>query len=113
MARDLLRRPTLRASELPPNRVSLQPGKAIVCPGCRRWQAPHDGGLRRHTVDVDSETACPETGRRVWFDLTVAEWRARLDAAVRDAALRRGGRVSRNGRPPVAPPVFRIARAIR
>jgi len=49
----------------------------------------------------------------VWFDLTVAEWRARLDAAVRDAALRRGGRVSRNGRPPVAPPVFRIARAIR
>lgn len=114
MPRDLLRRPALRASELPPNRVSLYPGQpgAIMCPGCNRWQVPHDGGLRRHTVDVYSETACSETGRRVWFDLSFVVWRILLEAAVRDAALRRSDRVHHSGCPPVAPPLFRIARAM-
>ena len=113
MPRDLLRRPPLRASELPPNRVSLYPGeaRAVMCPGCDRWQVPHNGGLRRHTVHVDSETACSETGRRVWFDLSFVAWRALLEAAVRDAALRHGRRVYRGARPPAAPPLFRITRA--
>jgi hypothetical protein len=113
MPRDLLRRPPLRASELPPNRVSLYPGeaRAIMCLGCNRWQVPHDGGLRRHTVDVDSETACSQTGRRVWFDLSFAAWRLLLEAGVRDAALHRSSRVHRGGCPPVAPPLFRITRA--
>ena len=111
MPRDLLGRPPLRASELPPNRVSLHPGepRAIQCPGCGRWQKPHDGGLRRHTVDADGDSLCPQVGRRVWFDLTPAQWRARLDVAAREAALRRGSRVRRSGHPPVAPPVFRLA----
>ena len=113
MPRDLLGRPPLRASELPPNQVSLYPGeaRAIVCPGCGRWQKPANGGLRRHALDADSTRACPETGRRVWFDLAPAQWQALLTVAVRDAALRRSSRVHRGARPPVAPPVFRIARA--
>src|SRR5262245_6811274 len=70
MARDLLGRPPLRASELPPNQVSLYAGeaRAVVCPGCSRWQVPHDGGLCHHTTDIDSKTTCREVGRRVWFD---------------------------------------------
>jgi hypothetical protein len=114
MPRDLLRRPPLRASELPPNRVSMYPGeaRAIMCPGCNRWQVPHDGGLRRHTVAVGSEVPCSETGRRVWFDLGFVAWRALLEAAVRDAALRHGDRVYRSACPPVAAPLFRIARAM-
>jgi hypothetical protein len=114
MPRDLLRRPPLRASELPPNRVSLYPGgvRAIVCPGCNRWQVPQNGGLRRHTVEVDTETACSETGRRVWFDLSFVAWRALLEAAARDAARRRGDRVHRSGCPPAAPPLFRITAAM-
>jgi len=85
MSRDLLGRPPLRASELPPNRVMLYPRepRAIVCPGCGRWQMPHDGGLRRHTIDIDSMQTCPQTGRRVWFDLTAAQWQARLQVACR------------------------------
>jgi hypothetical protein len=113
MPRDLLGRPPLRASELPPNRVRLYPGEpgTIQCPGCGRWMKPHDGGLRRHAIDADSDTLCSQAGRRVWFDLTPAQWRARLDAATREAALRHSGRVHRSARPPVAPPVFRLATA--
>jgi hypothetical protein len=90
MPRDLLNRPPLRASELPPNRVSLYPGepRAVMCPGCGRWQLPHDGGLRRHTIDIDSTSTCPQTGRRVWFDLTPAQQAARLEVAARQAATR-------------------------
>jgi hypothetical protein len=86
MPRDLLGRPPLLASELPPTRVSLYPGepRAIRCPGCGRWQRPHDGGLRRHTIDSDSRTLCPQSGRRVWFDLTPTQWRAELEAGVRE-----------------------------
>jgi hypothetical protein len=108
MSRDLLDRPPLRASELPPNRVSLYPGepRAIQCPGCGRWQKPHDGGLRSHTIDADSRFVCPQTGRRVWFDLTPTQWRARLEVAARETAQRCGTRVHRSGRPPLP---FRIA----
>ena len=113
MARDLLRRPPLRASELPPHCLALHPGepKAIVCPSCGRWQKPHDGGLRRHTVDIDGDSMCPESGRRVWFDLTPTEWWVGLDVAVRAAALRRAVRVQRKAMPPVPPPVCRMAGA--
>jgi hypothetical protein len=111
MARDLLRRLPLRASELPPHWLMLRPGepRLILCPSCRRWLRPHDGGLRRHTIDTDSDRVCSETGRRVFFDLTPAEWRARLDLAIRDAALRRTVPVQRKAMPPVLPPVFRLA----
>lgn len=111
MARDLLGRPPLRVSELPPNLVSLPPGepRLIQCPGCSRWQKPHDGGLRRHTTDIDTSQVCPESGRRVWFDLTPAEWLARVDVAGREAALRRAIPVRRKTSPPPPPPVFRLA----
>lgn len=113
MARDLLRRPPLRASELSADFVSMHPGeaRAIRCPGCQRWQKPRDGGLRRHAVDADSAEICPESGRRVFFDLTPAEWRIRYEIAAREAALRRGSHPRRSGRPPVPPPVFRLATA--
>ena len=92
MSRDLLGRPPLRVSELPPNRVMLYPGepRAIVCPGCNRWQVPHDGGIRRHTIGIDSTRTCPQTGRRVWFDLTSAQWRAQLEVACRSQHRPRG-----------------------
>jgi hypothetical protein len=48
----------------------------------------------------------------VWFDLSFVAWRALLEAAVRDAALRHGDLVHRSGCPPVAPPLFRIAPAM-
>lgn len=69
-------RPPLRASELLPNHVMLNPRepRAVVCPGCGCWKVPHHGRLRRHDP-------CPESGRRVWFDLRPGEWLARLDAA--------------------------------
>lgn len=113
MARDLLGRPPLRVSELPPNLVSLHPGepRLVQCPGCGRWQKPHDGGLRRHTTGLDRGQVCPESGRRVWFDLTAAQWRAALEIAARDAARRRGSRVAQKASPPVPPPVFRLAGA--
>lgn len=111
MARDLLGRPPLRVSELPPNQVSLHLGepRLIQCPGCSRWQKPHDGGLRRHTIGIDSSKVCPESGRRVWFDLTSAEWLVRMDVAEREVALRRAIPVQRSTAPPPAPPVFRLA----
>jgi hypothetical protein len=112
MARDLLGRPPLRASELPPNQVMLYPGepRAVVCPGCGRWLVPHDGGLRRHATGVFSTRTCPETGRRVWFDISAAQWAAELAVAVREAALRRGSTVHHGARAPVAPPVHRLSR---
>ena len=92
MSRDLLGRPPLRASELSPDQVRLYPGepRAITCPGCGRWQVPHDGGLRRHARGIDGMGDCPESGRRVWFDLSSPEWRARLEVAVREASSRSG-----------------------
>jgi hypothetical protein len=119
MARDLLRRPPLRVSMLPPHKVSMHPGepRMIVCPGCDRWLKPSNGGLRRHTVSIDSPLPpfgareCRQSGRRIWFDLTPAEWRAHLDVAIRDAALRRSVPVQRKAMLPVPPPVFRLAGA--
>jgi hypothetical protein len=61
---------------------------------------------------ADGVTRCGGSGQRVVIDTTPAEWQARLDAAVREAGLRRSSRVHRGSRPPVAPPVFRIARAL-
>lgn len=114
MARDLLRRPPLRVSEMPPHEVSMYPGepKMIVCPGCHRWLRPSNGGLRRHPVDADIPArTCPETGRRVWFDLDSAEWLLRMELGTRDAALRRSAPVQRKAALEVPPPVFRLAGA--
>jgi hypothetical protein len=60
---------------------------------------------------ADAVTRCAGSGQRVRIDLTPAEWQARLDAAVREAGLRRGNRVHRGAHPPVAPAVFRIVPA--
>ncbi|MBO0804571.1 MAG: hypothetical protein J2P25_16045 [Nocardiopsaceae bacterium] len=113
MPRDLMRRPPLRVSALPPNQVSMYPGepRMVLCPGCQRWLKPHDGGLRRHMVAADGRDMCAESGRRVWFDLTAAEWLISLDVAAREAGQRRGSRIRRKASPPVAPPVFRLAGA--
>ena len=110
MPRDLLGRPPLRASELPPGQIRLIPGepRALVCPWCGRWQVPHDGGLRRHAVSIDSGQQCPATGLRVWFDLTPAQWLANLCAASREAGSRRGSRVLRPGRPSPRPAASRL-----
>jgi hypothetical protein len=91
MSRDLLNRPPLRASELPPGRVTLYRGeaRAVVCPECGRWQVPHDGGIRRHTVSADAVGECSGAGRRVWFDLSPADWLISLHAATRETAARR------------------------
>lgn len=111
MARDLQRRPPLKASELPLGDVALYPGepRLIRCPGCQRWQRPANGGLRRHTIDLNSTQECPESGRRVWFDLDPARWLAAFNVAVRDAALRRSAPVRRKAALDVPPPVFRLA----
>jgi hypothetical protein len=110
MPRDLLGRPPLRASELPPGQVRLFPGepRAVVCPACGRWQVPRDGGLRRHFVGIDAGQECGGSGLRVWFDLVPGEWLARLRAASREAAARRGGRVVRSGRPSPRPAASRL-----
>jgi len=105
-------RPPLAASELTPSLIMLTPGtRAVVaCPDCGTWRVPSRGMLPAHRA-ADKVTRCPGSGQRVCIDLTAGEWRARLDAAVREAGLRRGSRVHRGARPPVPPPVFRIARA--
>jgi hypothetical protein len=111
MARDLQRRPALRVSELPLSHVSLYPGEArtICCPGCQRWQKPSNGGLRCHADGIDSTRMCPESGRRVWFDLDPLEWLAAMNVAVPDAALRRPSPVHRKAGLETPPPVFRLA----
>jgi hypothetical protein len=111
MARDLQHRPPLRVSELPPDQVTMYRGEArtIRCPGCHRWLKPANGGLRRHVVDIDSDRVCPQSGRRIWFDVEPAEWLADLRIATRDAAARRSARVQRKAMLPVPPPVFKLA----
>jgi hypothetical protein len=83
---------------------------AIACPSCQTWRVPRRGMLPAHRA-ADDVTRCPGSGLRVQVDLTAAQWQARLHAAARQAGLRRGSRVHLGARPPVPPPVFRIARA--
>jgi hypothetical protein len=89
----------------------LSPGcrPLVACPDCGTWWVPRRGMLPAHRA-ADGVTRCGGSGQRVVIDLTPVEWRARLDAAVREAGIRRGSRVHRGARPPSAPPVFRIAR---
>ena len=105
-------RPPILTSEIFPNLLMLAPNvrPVLSCPDCGTWRVPQRGMLPAHRA-ADGITRCPGSGQRVRIDLTTAEWRARLDAAVHEAGLRRGSRVHRGARPPVAPPVFRIAGA--
>lgn len=105
-------RPVLAVSELSPNLLMLTPGSrpVLACPDCGTWRMPRRGMLPAHRT-ADEVTRCPGSGQRIRVDLTPTEWRARLDAAAREAGLRHGSRVHRDAHPPVAPPVFRIARA--
>jgi hypothetical protein len=112
MSRDTRdRRPPLRASELLPSQVMVySQWRAVACPGCGRWQVPHHGRIRRHGLDgrewfYEELRRCPGSGRRVWFDLTSAQWLAGLRVAALDAASIRRGRVHGSGRAPVIPPV--------
>jgi hypothetical protein len=103
-------RPPLAASSLPPNLLILHPGArpVVACPDCGTWRLLVRSLLPAHRA-ADEVSRCPGSGQRIVMDLAYPQWRARLDAAVRDAALRRGNRVHRSGRPPVPRPVFRIA----
>ena len=105
-------RPPILTSEIFPNLLMLAPNVRPVmsCPDCGTWRVPRRGMLPAHRA-ADGVARCPGSGQRVVIDLTPPQWQARLDAAVREAGLRRGSRVHRGARPPVAPPVFRIARA--
>ena len=103
----------LAVSELPPNLLMLTPGSppVLACPDCGTWRVPRRGMLPAHRA-ADGVSRCAGSGQRVRIDLTPAQWQARLASAVREAGLRRGSRVHRGARPPVPPPVFRIARAV-
>jgi hypothetical protein len=105
-------RPVLAASELAPNLLMLVPGArpVLACPDCGTWRVPRRSMLPAHRA-ADGVTRCSGSGQLVRIDLTPAEWQARLHAAVREAGLRHGSRVHRGARPPVPPPVFRIAHA--
>ena len=105
-------RPPLAASTLAPNLLMLPLGSrpVLACPDCGTWRVPQRGMLPAHRA-ADGVTRCAGSGQRVVIDVTPAEWRTRLDAAVREAGLRRGSRVYRSGRPAAAPLVFRVARA--
>ena len=105
-------RPPILASELTPNLLMFCTDfrAAVACSNCGTWRVPHRGMLPAHRA-ADGVARCPGSGQRVVMDLTPTEWQARLDAAVREAGLRRGSHVHRSGQPPVPPPVFRITRA--
>ena len=105
-------RPVLAASDLAPNLMMLLPGArpVLACPDCGTWRMPWRGMLPAHRA-ADGVTRCPGSGQRVRVDLAPGDWQARLDAAVREAGVRRASRVHRGGRPPVASPVFRRVRA--
>jgi hypothetical protein len=106
-------RPPLAASTLPPNLLMLFPGSrpVVACPDCGTWRVPRRGMLPAHRA-ADGVTRCGGSGQRVVIDVTPTEWRAQLDAAVREAGLRHGSRIRCGSRPPVTLPVFRIARAM-
>jgi hypothetical protein len=87
------------------------PRPVLACPDCGSWRVPQRGMLPAHRA-ADGVTRCGGSGQRVVIDVTAAERRVQLDAAVREAGLRHGSRIHRGSRPPVAPPVFRIARAL-
>jgi hypothetical protein len=100
------------ASKLSPSLIMLAPGtRAVVaCPDCGTWRVPARGMLPAHRA-ADEVTRCDGSGQRIRIDLTPAEWQARLAAAVREAGQRHAVRVHRSGRPPTAPPIFRLTRA--
>jgi hypothetical protein len=105
-------RPPVAASTLPPNALLLAPGSrpVVTCPDCGTWRMLKRGMVPAHR-SADEVARCPGSGQRLVMDLSVAEWRARLDAAARDAALRRSSQVHCSGHPPTPPPVFRLATA--
>ncbi|GLZ14171.1 hypothetical protein Acsp04_44060 [Actinomadura sp. NBRC 104425] len=117
-------RPVILASSLPPNLLSLSArgGCALVeCPDCGKWRSmkrgmitahrgPHVPGAEAWPAEFrPSPPRCPGSGQRVRVDESYAEWRARLDAAVREAGQRRGTRVIPRPKPPVPRAVTQMA----
>ena len=105
-------RPRILASSLPAHHLSLHPGEPAqwVCGECGRWTLLRRGIALTHRAG-DGVRRCAGSGQRLTVDLLPATWMARLRAASRDAALRRGSRVYRQATPPTPPPVHRIAAA--
>lgn len=102
-------RPAMLASSMYPNHLALTDRHTrVACPDCGRWRPvkrqllfPHDG---------DDGDRCPGSGQEIVLDLTVAEWSARLDEAIRDAERIRAARVHSKPEAPTPPPLCRMAR---
>ncbi|WP_157432864.1 hypothetical protein [Actinomadura rifamycini] len=117
--------PVILASKLPPNLISLSERSCalVACPSCGAWKSikrgmisahrgPHVPGADAWPAEFrPSPPRCPGSGHRVRVDLTVDEHRERLAEACRDAGRRRGTKVMPRPKPPVAPPVTRLAAA--
>jgi hypothetical protein len=105
-------RSALLASTMTPNLLMLTPGTrpVVACPDCGTWRVPRRGMLPAHRA-ADEYSRCPGSGQRVTIDLTPVQWMEALRVASRDAAGRRGTTARLGGRPPVLPPVFRLATA--
>ena len=117
-------RPVIFASSLPPNLLSLSPrgGCALVaCPDCGKWRSIKRGMITAHRGPYvpgaeawpaefrPSPPRCPGSGQRVRIDESYVEWRARLNAAVREAGRRRGTRVMSRPTPPMPRAVSQMA----
>jgi len=113
-------RAPLAVSTLPVNELELRPGTiSLICPDCRTWcpVTGYQGRTPKLVPHDDAPTGTPRrrrcddgSNRRVLFDVPIAKWGEQFFEASRDAAQRRGTRVTREAPPrPPAPPVHRVA----
>jgi hypothetical protein len=114
----------IKASSLPPNLISMSDRGGctlVACPVCGVWRSlkrkmitPHRG------PDVPGADAwpaefrppapwCSGGGQKITMDLTHDEWAAKLADACREAGQRRGTRVMRRPKPPMAPTLRQLA----
>lgn len=84
------RKPPILVSERPPNTVDLQEGRVamLACPHCGRWRAVRDRKLTPHHLPGTGTTQCPDSRRKVFLDITPAQFALAYRVAVRDAELR-------------------------
>jgi hypothetical protein len=111
-------RPPIKTSTIAPHLIDLSGERPMLsCPECGWWAHLRRGMVPAHrtatsaTFANDKAARCPASGQRVTVDTHPVKWAAALRQAGRDAALRRGTRVTPKGVPPVAAPVHRIAAA--
>lgn len=104
----------LLASQMYPNKITIGARETrAACPVCDCWHRLGRGGrgssgrlLWPHTAN--DGIRCPGSGQPIVVNLSQAEWLARLDEAIRDAARIRAARVHPKAQPPVAPPLCRM-----